>query len=310
MQTQKLGTQGLTVSALGYGAMVLVQGMYGAVNDADSIKTIQHALDAGVTLIDTSDAYGEDGHNERLVGQAIRGRRDAVILATKFGIVTDPTTPGTPIDTNWDVHMRINGRPDFVRQAIDRSLRRLGVDYIDLWYAHYPDPATPIEETVGAMADVVRAGKVRYLGLSNVTPAQVHHANSVHPISAVQNEYSLWTRDVEAEMLPTLRELSIGLVPWAPLGSGFLSGTVTTLGSDDFRNRNPRYSADNLQQNTDRFAPLRVLATELEITPAQLALAWLLHQGDAIVPIPGTRNPARIDENIAAANVRLSPSTA
>lgn len=306
MQHRRLGTNGPRVSAIGYGAMVLVHGMYGDVDDDRSVATLRHALDAGITLIDTSDAYGEDGHNERLVARAIAGRRDDVTVATKFGYVLDPAAPGTPIQTNWDIAPRVSGRPEFVRQQIDGSLKRLDVDHIDLWYLHFPDPATPIAETVGAMAEAVQAGKARYLGLCNVNAEQVRRAHAVHPISAVQNEYSLWTRDAEAEVLPTCRELGVGFVPWAPLGSGFLSGQVTNVAADDFRSRHPRFRSENLQQNVDRFAPLRELADEIGITPAQLALAWLLHQGDDIVPIPGSRQPAHIDSNIAAVDVVLS----
>jgi aryl-alcohol dehydrogenase-like predicted oxidoreductase len=307
MKYRTLGTHGLQVSAIGYGAMVLVQGMYGDVEEEQSIRTIQHALDVGITMIDTSDAYGADGHNERLVGRAVAGRRDQAVIATKFGYALSPDEDGTPIQTNWDIAPRVNGRPEVAKQRIDDSLRRLGVEMIDLWYLHFPDPAVPIEDTVGAMADAVNAGKVRYLGLSNVDAEQIRRAHAVHPISAVQNEYSLWTRNVEVDILPTLRELGIGLVPWAPLGSGFLSGQVTNVDQNDFRSRHPRYQAENLRQNVDRFAPLRALAEELNITPAQLALAWLLHQGSDIVPIPGTRKPEHIDSNAAAVDVVLTP---
>jgi aryl-alcohol dehydrogenase-like predicted oxidoreductase len=307
MKYRTLGTHGLQVSAIGYGAMVLVQGMYGDVEEEQSIRTIQHALDVGITMIDTSDAYGADGHNERLVGRAVAGRRDQAVIATKFGYALSPDEDGTPIQTNGDIAPRVNGRPEVAKQRIDDSLRRLGVEMIDLWYLHFPDPAVPIEDTVGAMADAVNAGKVRYLGLSNVDAEQIRRAHAVHPISAVQNEYSLWTRNVEVDILPTLRELGIGLVPWAPLGSGFLSGQVTNVDQNDFRSRHPRYQAENLRQNVDRFAPLRALAEELNITPAQLALAWLLHQGSDIVPIPGTRKPEHIDSNAAAVDVVLTP---
>lgn len=281
--------------------------MYGAVEDEQSVHTLQHALDAGITLLDTSDAYGVDGHNERLIGRAIAGRRNSVQIATKFGYTLTPDERGTSIQTNWDIAPRVNGLPEIVPKRVDDSLKRLGIEVIDLWYLHFPDPSVPIEDTVGAMGDAMRAGKVCYLGLSNVTAEQIRRAHAVHPISVVQNEYSLWTRDVEQDVLPTLRELGIGLVPWAPLGSGFLTGQVTTLEQDDFRNRHPRYQGQNLQQNVDRFAPLRSLAAELSITPAQLALAWLLHQGDDIVPIPGTRTPAHIDSNAAAVDIVLSP---
>lgn len=305
MAQRQLGAVGPVVSPLGYGAMVL-EGYYGDIDDAAGVATIQAAIDAGVTLIDTADAYG-NGHNERLVGMALRGReRDAVTLATKFGIVFDGT-PATELPTGWGYSLQINGRPEYVRKSLERSLQTLGVDYIDLWYAHYPDPTVPIEETVGAMAKEVQAGKVRYLGLSNVTAEQVRRAHAIHPIGAVQNEFSLWRREAEVELLPTLRELGIGFVPWAPLGSGFLAGT-TSVNTNDFRNNNPRFTGENRQQNVDRFAPLNDIARELSISSAQLALAWVLHQGDSIVPIPGTRKPERIVENLAAAQVRLTPA--
>ncbi len=303
MDKRSLGREGLQVSALGYGAMVL-EGYYGAVDDAQAVRTIQHALDAGVTFIDTADAYG-GGHNEGLVGQAIAGRRDEVVVATKFGIVFDPAETGTPFATGWGFTLTINGRPQYAKRALEGSLRRLGVEVIDLWYLHYSDPAVPVEETVEAMAGAVRAGKVRYLGLSNVSADQVRRAHAVHPISAVQNEYSLWRREDERRLFPTLRALGVGYVPWSPLGGGFLTGTVRTLEASDFRNRNPRFSQENLGVNRDRFAPLEDLARSIGITPAQLALAWVLHQGEDIVPIPGTRRSERIDENVAAAGIRL-----
>jgi aryl-alcohol dehydrogenase-like predicted oxidoreductase len=305
MQYRKLGKSDLEVSAIGYGAMVLT-GLYGAVENSQAEATIRHALDKGINFIDTSDAYGTDGDNEKLVGRAVGDRRKDVVIATKFGIVSDPNIPGTPISTNWSVNMRINGTPQYVRQSVDASLKRLGTDYIDLLYAHFPDPATPIEETVGAMAQAVAVGKVRYLGLSNVNTELVRRAQSVHPIAAVQNEYSLWTRNPETELLPTLREYGISLVPWSPLGSGFLTGQVEKVAEGDFRNNNPRFNAENLNTNRERFAPLEEMANELGVTTAQLALAWILHQSDNIVPIPGTRKPERIDENAAAADIRLT----
>lgn len=299
---RQLGTHGPRVSALGYGAMVL-EGYYSGVNDQAAIATIRAALELGITLIDTADAYG-NGHNERLVGQAIKDhRRDGIVIATKFGIVFDGT-PATELPTGWGYSLHINGRPEYVRASLQRSLRALDVDTIDLWYAHYPDPAVPVEETVGAMAEVVQAGTVRFLGLSNVTAEQVRRAHAVHPISAVQNEYSLWRREAELELLPTLHELGIGFVPWSPLGAGFLAGT-TSVGADDFRANNPRFTGENGKQNTDRFAPLHDVARELGVTPAQLALAWVLAQGPQIVPIPGTRKPERIAENLAATDVQL-----
>lgn len=301
MQRQ-LGSSGPRVAPVGYGAMVL-EGYYGGIDDAAAVATLRAALDQGVTLIDTSDAYG-DGHNERLVGEALRGRaREGLTVATKFGIVFDGT-PASELPTGWGYSLQISGRPEYARRCLERSLQTLGLDAIDLWYLHFPDPAVPIEETVGAMAEAVRAGTVRHLGLSNVTAEQVRRAHAVHPIAAVQNEYSLWRREAEAELLPALRELGVGFVPWSPLGSGFLAGT-TSVGADDFRANNPRFSGENRQQNSDRFAPLHALARGLGISSAQLALAWVLAQGEQIVPIPGTRKPERIAENLAAAQVEL-----
>jgi aryl-alcohol dehydrogenase-like predicted oxidoreductase len=299
-----LGKNGPKVSAIGYGAMV-AEGYYGAADETSAVDTIRHALDIGVNFIDTSDSYG-DGHNETLIARALKGRRHDCVLATKFGIVKEPDQKGTDFATGWGFSLKLNGTPAYARHALDGSLRRLGVDTIDLWYLHFPDPATPIEETVAAMAEAVRAGKVRHLGLSNVTPEQLRRAHAVHPIAAVQYEYSLWRREPEQELLPALLELEIGLVPWSPLGSGFLTGTVNQLAKDDFRNHNPKYTGENLKANTDRFAPLMDLAKNLHITPAQLALAWLLHQGDNIVPIPGSRKKERVAENAGAANVHLS----
>ena len=300
--TRQLGKGGPLVGALGYGAMVL-EGYYGASDDDEAIRTIQRALDAGVTMIDSADAYG-NGHNEGLVGRAVRGRRDAFV-ASKFGIVFESTETGTDLPTGWGFSLKINGRPDYANRALDASLSRLGVEAVDLWYLHYPDPATPIEETVGAMAAAVRAGKVRHIGLSNVTAEQVRRAHAVHPVAAVQYEYSLWRREAQTELLPTLRELGIALVAWSPLGAGFLTGTVDTLGPADFRQHNPRFAGPNLATNTERYAPVMQMARELSVTPAQLALAWLLHQGQDVIPIPGTRKPQRIDENAQASTIRL-----
>ncbi len=298
-----LGKQGPSVGCLGYGAMVL-EGYYGASDDEAAIKTLQHAIDLGM-MIDTADAYG-NGHNELLVARALRDHRDQAFLATKFGIVFEEGETATDLPTGWGFSLRINGKRDYVLKALDDSLKRLGVDVIDLWYAHYLDPETPIEETVGAMGEAVGAGKVRYLGLSNVTAAEVERAHRIHPISAVQYEYSLWRREAETELLPTLRNLGIALVAWSPLGAGFLAGPPKALDEGDFRNNNPRFAGDNLATNRDRFAPLIGLAEELGISPAQLALAWLLHQGEDVVPIPGTRWLERIDENAQAATVHLS----
>jgi aryl-alcohol dehydrogenase-like predicted oxidoreductase len=233
--------------------------------------------------------------------------RDKAFIATKFGIVFDENETGTDLPTGWGFSLKINGRPDYARRCLDASLKRLGVDVVDLWYLHYPDPATPIEETAGAMADAVRSGKVRHVGLSNVTAEQVRRAHAVHPIAAVQYEYSLWRREPETELLPTLRELGIALVAWSPLGAGFLTGTVTDLHKNDFRRNNPRFAGGNLTANLGRFAPFMQAARERGTTPAQLALAWLLHQGEDIFPIPGTRRPERIDENAKAAGLKLSP---
>jgi len=295
----KLGS--LTTSPIGYGAMVLVDGMYGAVEEERSLQTLRHAIDAGATLIDTADAYG-GGHNERLVGRAIAGRRDEVQVATKWAIADD----GRPVRHHHAQQILVDARPERAREAAEASLRRLDIDAIDLWYLHFPDPAVPVEETVGAMAELVAEGKVRHLGVSNVTTEQLLAAHQVHPIAAVQAEYSLWTRDPERELLPAVRELGIGFVAWSPLGAGFFAGAAETI-PNDFRTNHPRFSAENLAANRDRFAPLRGLAADLGITPAQLALAWLVHQ--EVVPIPGTRTPAHLDENLAAARIGLDAAT-
>ena len=304
---RELGKNGPLVSAIGYGAMVL-EGYYGSADEDEAIATVQHALDAGTSLLDTADAYG-NGHNEALLARAVAARREEAFIATKCGIVFEPDRQGTEVPTGWGFSLYINGTPDYVRQALNSSLQRLRVEHIDLWYLHYPDPATPIEDTVGAMAEAVNEGKARFLGLSNVTADQVRRAHKVHPIAAVQYEYSLWRREAETQLLPTLRELGIALVPWSPLGSGFLTGTVENLASDDFRNNNPRYQDENFAANKARFAPLMQLAEELDITPAQLALAWLLHQGEDIIPIPGTRKQSRVTENAAAAEMILISDT-
>jgi aryl-alcohol dehydrogenase-like predicted oxidoreductase len=304
---RQLGSKGPEVGCLGYGAMVL-EGYYGDIDEPQAIKTIQHALDLGMDFIDSADAYG-DGHNELLIGKAIKGRRDDAFVCTKFGIVFDENETGTELPTGWGYSLKINGAPSYVRKSLDNSRARLGVDVIDLWYAHYPDPAIPIEETVGAMAECVQSGDVRYLGLCNATVDEVRRANEVHPLAAVQYEYSLWRREAEASLLPALRELGIALVPWSPLGGGFLTGEVRALADDDFRHNNPRYAGKNLDINRDRFAPLMQMAKDFRITPAQLALSWLLHQGEDIIPIPGTRKPERLDENAVSANVHLDDET-
>jgi aryl-alcohol dehydrogenase-like predicted oxidoreductase len=304
-----IGPDRLAVSAIGYGAMVLVHGMYGANDDERSVATLRHAIDAGATLIDTSDAYGADGHNERLVGRAVAGRRGEVQIATKWGIVGGPGEHAHRVEAAYDNEIWVDARPERAREAVEASLRRLGIDAIDLWYVHFPDPGVPIEETVGAMAELVTEGKVRHLGLSNATAEQVLAAHQAHPITAVQAEYSLWTRDPERELLGVLRELGTGLVAWSPLGSGFFAGSADRIGApgEDFRTNAPRFQPENLAANRDRYAPLRGLAGELGLTPAQLALAWLLHQGPDVVPIPGTRTPAHLDENLRAAEVALAP---
>jgi aryl-alcohol dehydrogenase-like predicted oxidoreductase len=261
-----------------------------------------------MNMLDSANAYG-NGHNESLVGKAIQGRRDEALVATKFGIVFEPEVEGRELETGWGFSLTINGRPEYVRQSLENSLRRLSVDEIDLWYAHYPDPGTPVEETVGAMAEAVAEGKVRHLGLSNVTVDQIRQAHAVHPITAVQYEYSLWRREAEVALLPTLRELGIALVGWSPLGSGFLTGTVECPGDGDFRQHNPRFSEENFRANQDRFAPILSVAHDLGVSPAQLALAWLLHQGEDVFPIPGTRRKERVDENAAAAEIVLSAET-
>jgi aryl-alcohol dehydrogenase-like predicted oxidoreductase len=305
MHTRKLGP--LETSAIGYGAMVLI-GLYGEVDERQAIDVIDHALDLGVTMIDTADAYGFDGSNETLVGRAIRNRRREIQVATKWGIVP-PGGGANRVDATYDNEIWIDARPERARPAAEASIRRLGVDVLDLWYLHFPDPGRPIEETVGAMAELVRSGDVRHLGLSNVTAEQLRRARAVHPIAAVQVEYSLWTREVESELLPAARELGIGMVAWGPLGNGFLAEPIAALEDGDFRHNAPRFRGANLERNADRFAPLRTLADELGITPAQLALAWLLHQGSDIVPIPGTRNLAHLDANVAAAEIWIDPQT-
>ncbi|MFB9471535.1 aldo/keto reductase [Nonomuraea salmonea] len=308
MKTRTLGN-GLRVPAIGYGAMVLSPGTYGEVDDARGEAAIRAALDAGGTHVDTSDAYGPDGHNERLVGRAIKGRRDEVTVATKFGLAVPEGEPSRAQPVGYAFgELRVNAEPRLVRGYAEHSLRNLGIDVIDLYYAHYPDPGVPIEETVGAMAELVRDGLVRHIGLSNLTAAQLRAAHAVHPVAAVQTEWSMW-RPIDAELLATARELGVGIVAWSPLGNGFLTGTVTALGEDDFRRNAPRFSAENLAGNNNRYAPVRDLAVSLGITPAQLALAWLLHQDEHVVPIPGSRTPAHIEENLAAADLVLHEDT-
>jgi len=295
LETRTLG-QDLTVSAIGLGCM----GMSFAYQEAPeqrSLATVDRALERGITLIDTADIYGPQT-NERLVGRALRGRRDQVVLATKFG--------GRSLELEGRAP---DGRPEYVARACDASLARLGVEVIDLYYLHRVDPQVAIEETVGAMAELVHAGKVRYLGLSEAAPATIRRAQAVHPIAALQTEYSLWTRDLEAAVLPTLRELGIGLVAYSPLGRGFLTGTIRSsgdLGDDDWRRGNPRFQGDNLTRNLELVDRVRELAAGKGATAGQLALAWVLAQGPDVVPIPGTTRPERIDENAGAADLELT----
>jgi aryl-alcohol dehydrogenase-like predicted oxidoreductase len=296
MKKRKLGSQGLVVSELGLGCMGMSQ-FYGPRDDAESTATLERAIELGVDFFDTADIYGT-GHNEELVGKVLRKHRNRVIIATKFGNQVLP-----------DGTRAINGRPEYVRSACDASLQRLGVDHIDLYYQHRVDKNVPIEETVGAMADLVRQGKVRYLGLSEASAKTIRRAHAVHSISALQSEYSLWTRDYEDEVIPTLRELGVGFVPFSPLGRGLLSGALSELPADDMRRKiSPRFEAGNLDQNLKVVARLKEIAQEKGITPSQLALAWVLAQGDDIVPIPGTKRRKYLEENIAAADVKLSKS--
>jgi aryl-alcohol dehydrogenase-like predicted oxidoreductase len=299
----------LRLPPIGFGAMVLSPGMYGPIDDADAMTAVSAAVDAGATLIDTSDAYGDGGHNELLVGRAIRGRRDDVVLATKFGlnIPADADRRRLPVGFSFG-HLEVNADPALVRGYAERSLRRLATDRIDLYYPHFPDPQVPLEDTVGAVSDLVREGKVRHLGLSNVAAEQVRAAHAVHPVAVVQTEWSLW-KPIDAELLAAANERGIQVVAWSPLGSGFLTGTVASIDDDDFRRFAPRFSAQNLQANRSRFAPVLDIAKELGITPSQLALSWLISQTPPAVPIPGSRSPEHIRENTAAAQIRLHPDT-
>jgi aryl-alcohol dehydrogenase-like predicted oxidoreductase len=300
IKVRRLGAQGLQTSAIGLGCMGMSE-FYGPSDEKESTATIHRALELGITMLDTADMYGPF-KNEELVGRAIKGKRDRVIIATKFGNVRDPSDP---------TKRGINGRPEYVRQSCEGSLKRLNVETIDLYYQHRVDPNTPIEETVGAMADLVKEGKVRYLGLSEAAVATIRRAHKVHPISAVQTEYSLWTRDPEEGLLDALRLLDIGFVAYSPLGRGFLTGQIKRiddLAADDFRRQNPRFQGENFNKNLELVARVEEIAKEHKCTPAQLALAWVLAQGDDIVPIPGTRHPERVEENVAALDVVLSES--
>jgi len=298
MQQRRLGSQGLAVSAQGLGCMGMSE-FYAGRDDAESVATIHRAIDLGITLLDTADVYGPFT-NEELVGRAIRGRRDGVVLATKFGILRDPKDP---------TRRGVSGRPEYVAASCEGSLRRLGVDTIDLYYLHRVDPAVPIEETVGAMAHLVAAGKVRYLGLSEAAPVTIRRAHAVHPITALQTEFSLWTRDPEGGILTVCRELGIGFVAYSPLGRGFLTGRFQQpddLATDDYRRYSPRFQGDNFRKNLVLVDRITEVAAGRGVTPSQFALAWVLAQGDDIVPIPGTKRRNYLEENVAACDITLT----
>ncbi|TCJ15577.1 aldo/keto reductase [Rubrobacter taiwanensis] len=298
MEEVRLGNQGLTVSRIGLGCMGMSE-FYGPADEEEAMATIHRALELGINFLDTADMYGV-GRNERLVGRAIEDRREEVVLATKFGIVR--AEDGT--------RLGINGRPEYVQRACDASLLRLGVDHIDLYYQHRVDPDVPIEETVGAMGELVEAGKVLYLGLSEAAPETIRRAHATFPISALQSEYSLWSRDPEDEVLPAVRELGIGFVAYSPLGRGFLSGGITApedLPEGDWRRNNPRFQGENFRKNLELVERVKEIAAEKDVTPAQLALAWVLHRGEDIVPIPGTKRRRYLEENAAAVEIELDP---
>ncbi len=302
MERRKLGSQGLTVSAQGLGCMGMSD-FYGERNEAESIATIHRALDRGIDFFDTSDMYGPFT-NEELLGRALKGHRNQVIIATKFGIMRSK-----PVKDGWAPITGINGRPEYVRSACDASLKRLGTDHIDLYYQHRVDPEVPIEETIGAMSELVSAGKVRFVGLSEAGAQTIRRAHTIHPLSALQSEYSLWSRDMEEEILPTLRELGVGFVAYSPLGRGFLTGQLKNpddFAADDYRRNSPRFQGDNFARNLELVERITAIAARKGISTGQLALAWVMAQGNDIVPIPGTKRRRYLEENVAAAAVTIT----
>ncbi|WP_224717985.1 aldo/keto reductase [Pectobacterium versatile] len=299
MQQRKLGANGPQVSAIGLGCMGMSDFYSTAQDEKESIATLHRALELGVTLLDTADMYGPHT-NELLLGKAIKGKREQIFLATKFGIIRDPANPNA---------RGVCGKPDYIRRSVEGSLTRLGTDVIDLYYQHRIDPTVPIEETVGTLAELVQEGKIRYIGLSEASATTLERAHRVHPITALQSEYSLWTRDMEAEILPTCERLGIGFVPYSPLGRGFLTGAIRSpddLAADDFRRTNPRFSGENFGKNLQLVEKINQLAQEKQVTPSQLALAWVLAQGEHIVPIPGTKRRRYLEENVVALDVTLT----